>query len=51
MRMMRPHISIVCDSPNEGMDLFNINWSMHGSYSFNFLDHGLRPVGVSQYPN
>ena len=52
MRTARSHITIIRDSPNEGTDLFNINWSLHGCYSFNFfLDHGLRPVGVSQYPS
>jgi hypothetical protein len=51
MLMAKPYITIVCDNLNEGAEFFDINWSLHGNYSFNFLDHALRPVGVSQYPN
>ena len=37
MLMARPHIMIVRDSLNEGADLFDINWSLHGSYSLYFF--------------
>ena len=51
MRRVRENITVVGKSPLKDTHLFTVNWSLHGSNNLKCLDHDLRPVGVSQYPN